>query len=240
MRNLQDTTFFYATFEQLGEQVNLDEEAMHLQVLRLKIGDQLWIVNGKGRLAMARLLRLDKRSAVACIESISEHESEPRWSLAMGLLKGRDPEEVVDWLSPLPIKRIQWLYTDHSQVKRGDHEGLWKKMQSRAIAGLKQSKRAWLMELPPIQSFQEWLGSLPPQTPLMTLDWNGQLAQDLDLNKPGWLVCGPEGGLSSLELESLKTAQSQLLSLGHARLRALHAPHFAFGALQGVGALGLT
>lgn len=233
----ETTTFFYADFNESSSEISFSqEESQHLQVLRVGLGCEIIVSNGKGMCTKAEITIADKRKSKARITSDHiENHPLPTTRLAIGFLKGRDLEEVVDLCTQIDLLSIDILHTDYSLSNRkDDHENLIKRMQQRSLTGLKQARKAWLTEIRGPWSFDEYLQINQGQKLLLDFDGHWPPHHNLS-NRERTLFCGPEGGFSNREITLLKQQENvESLYLGNSRLRARTAPFFALGMLCGV------
>ena len=92
--------------------------ARHAQVLRLQPGDALALFDGSGGQYRARLVEIDKRSALAQIEAFDPTEAEPpyRVTLAQGIAGGDKMDWVIEKAVELGVAAVVPLST-----ARGDN-----------------------------------------------------------------------------------------------------------------------
>ena len=230
-------TRLLARFDSLAGLGVLDAtEAHHLRVLRAQPGDLLELCDGAGRMAFGELLTLGREQAEVRLVEVNLANAAPRLHLAVGLLKGKDPEEVVEDCTQLPVASIQFLWTDHCQVPRQRSLGhLLERLREKARAGLKQSRQEWLCTIPEPLPLQEWLSNFPSNAQGLVLDPEGLPKPTLPRERPLWLAIGPEGGFSPREQAQMRIHPAFApLSLGKTRLRARTAPLFALCVAQGL------
>lgn len=192
------------------------EEYKHFKVLRLRDNESILASNGQGLLAELLVRNIDKRQATADIINISE-QSKPlqHLSVALGILDNRDRFEfAIEKCVELGVQEFYPLVSQFTQRKSLNIN----RLELKAIAALKQSKRAWKM-------------IMHEETKLNTL-----LKADFDViyfadmlatgkmqavKGNALIVVGPEGGFSDEECDLLRnTAKVQPFTLGENRLRA--------------------
>lgn len=230
----ESTTFFYAEFDESSSKIQFDgEESAHLFVLRVSEGTEIIVTNGLGLIAKAQVSRADKRkSSAELLPGSMQKCPAPQSRLAIGFLKGRDLEEVVDLCSQLDLLSIDILHTDYSQSSRKEnHHALLRRMEQRSLTGLKQARKAWLTQIRGPFELGDYLGQ--NEALHLLLDFDGIWPPAPMEAGERILYCGPEGGFSPAEIQLLKsTPQNQSLYLGNTRLRARTAPLYALGMLQ--------
>ncbi len=197
-----------------------EEEAHHaFHVLRVKSGDRIGLLDGKGGSAEALIIEVGKKGVRVEAGPI---DREPRKAatiqLAVAVTKTSDRYEWflekaveigIDRLIPLITERVE---RDRIRIDR---------LRKIAIAAMKQSQRRWLpaIEKPmklkdlfrnelPLQRYFGWCeGEHPSLMELYTT------ASD------AIVVIGPEGDLTSAEAQMLMENGFKPIGLGSARLR---------------------
>lgn len=192
------------------------EEYKHFKVLRLRDNESILASNGQGLLAELLVRNIDKRQATADIINISE-QSKPsqHLSVALGILDNRDRFEfAIEKCVELGVQEFYPLVSQFTQRKSLNIN----RLELKAIAALKQSKRAWKM-------------IMHEETKLNTLlkaDYDVIYFADMlatgkmqAVKGNALIVVGPEGGFSDEECDLLRnTAKVQPFTLGENRLRA--------------------
>jgi len=209
-------------------------EVKHLHVLRLKSGDEVTAFDGLGLEYRARILELSNFTAILELLEQLENDRETPQSitLAIALLKGDKLADVVRAATELGVARIQLLRTQFADVPDIGANKL-ERLRRIAEEASKQSRRAVvpqileplsLKQIPEVQNgFVAHPGS--SRTLLEKLHWNAPL----------WLVSGPEGGFSDLEISLLEGRGFTAVSLGKRILRAETAPLALLGAVAATG-----
>jgi 16S rRNA (uracil1498-N3)-methyltransferase len=227
------TTFFYSLFEINDTHSYLrDDEFKHAKkVLRLKVGDNILVTNGKGCIKKATLESLESDSFVLEHQQAVEHLP-PQISLAMSILKGKDSEDVIDDISPLNLLEFLPLHCKHTDSIAQKRQSIYPRMQAKCRVALKQAKKAYETKIrPPTKLLELDVSQLG--TPIL-LDIDGEPGLQIPKGKTT-LFCGPEGGFSKEEVEWIMNLPgAQKLSLGNTRLRAKTAPLFAMGWIGGL------
>lgn len=204
------------------ETVVTGEELQHMQVLRLQIGEEIFLTDGT-QLAKGKLLCLDKKEArVELLEYLQSTEPPYNITLYQGLPKGEKMEVIIQKAVELGVKRIVPVQTARSVVK-------WDKERSKnkierfnrvALGACKQSHRVVRPEVTEPISFAEFLPEWQSFTGLKLAFWeegNASLPEAMqEIPKDVAILIGPEGGLSKEEAISL---QSPLFTLGPRILR---------------------
>jgi len=204
--------------------VDLDEEEAHYlrTVLRLKIGDQLEVFDGRGQFATATLNALEKRKSSLQIDSVESHTASPvELTVAMATPKSDRSDWTVEKLCELGVHHITWLHCERSVTlpkKEGQRLARWSRI-AKAAAG--QSGRYFLPSLSgpiPLSNFlqdrfeRQFIGSFSSHflgEDLLQMPQKGKVS----------LLIGPEGGFTEDELQKAIAAGYQERRLGHHILR---------------------
>jgi len=200
-------------------------EAEHARrSLRLRPGDDVHLVNGRGRRYQGRVVDLGKQFVHVEIQS---EEALPAWPrttiwLGAGVLRSTRMDTLVEKASELGVSRFVPLVLERSVAKpggEGTKEDRWHRL---AIESLKQSRRSLLMEVDLPRTLDAFLNALPPDAELWAADPDGDNPSRGPSSSSGTLalVVGPEGGLSMRERTILLDRKARLVALGRNRLRA--------------------
>ncbi len=196
------------------------EECKHIKALRLNPDEQILVTNGTGLMAMCSVTRHDKNTfELSPIEFIGGRgEAKLNYSLAIGRLSNRDRMEfAIEKAIELGVKNIYILDTDFSERLKLTDE----RLESKAIAAIKQCKRAFLPKIHNNIKLNQLL-TLRSNYHLILLDEDGnEPSTDCFLDDSEIiLLAGPEGGFSNDELSLLIEHNSTKWKLGSRRLRA--------------------
>ncbi len=135
-----------------------DVDAHHaLKVLRLAAGQPVEVTDGKGSVAIGKLLPTGKESAD--VEVVSSHKinrPHPILHLAVGALKPGDLDDTLPALVELGMQRISIFLAEQSGKFRLAEKSIerWERIMEGAV---KQSKQAWLPELGIHSSLSDFL-----------------------------------------------------------------------------------
>jgi len=199
-----------------------EEESKHaVKVLRLKIGDQVQVFNGKGVWCKARLISENhKLCELQVIERVENYHA-LNYHLHIAIAPTKNIERF-EWFlekaTEIGISEITPILTEHSERKVIKNERLEKVILSAA----KQSQKAFLPKLNELSTFTQVMElNVEMQKYIAHCHW-----QDLPLLKEklifptnALILIGPEGDFSISEVEKAKAVGFQEISLGNSRLR---------------------
>lgn len=203
-----------------GAEVELPPEEAHhaVHVLRLKQGDAIGLLDGKGCCAEAELVQADKRGCTARIITRTQDQAErtSRIHLAVAPTKQIDRFEwFLEKATEVGVDRITPILTQRTERDKLRTDRLEKVL----VGAMKQSQRRWLPQLDALTK----LGDLESDAPQKFFGWcEGEHAPFTSLYKPqqsALMVIGPEGDFTPEEAEAFLAQGFRAVSLGQARLR---------------------
>jgi len=208
------------------------DEARHaLDVLRLGLGDELFVFDGAGNEYRCAIAELTSRSATLnVLEQVkpASPESPLDLTLAVALLKGEKFDLVVQKATELGVMRLAPLITARADVRirePGDARKKADRWARIAFESAKQCGRAQLMLVDPPMNLDEFFRSITDVQMKLTYtardgDPNADLARmDLKAARIAAMV-GPEGGWTDGELKQASANGGKLVTLGGRILRA--------------------
>jgi len=223
-----------------GQPVELPDDAVaHLvRVLRLREGDACVLFNGDGVDHDARLVRVDKRSAVAEITGSRaiDLESPLSITLVQGIARGEKMDWILQKATELGVAAFVPVSSDRSEVKL-DAERAAKRLahwRSVVVSACEQSWRSRIPAVAPPRSLAAALADLPADTSRWLLDPDAASGLATMTPPSGRIVLaiGPEGGWSANDRAALIAAGFNGLRLGPRILRTETAGMAAIAALQ--------
>ena len=203
-------SWFYYPFtdiEQSSIEIEGPEVNHILGAKRLRVGDELVLMNGQGALAHCTLEQANKKARKIQLRVSLVAEVEPpavQRILACALPKGDRLSGMLDMACQLGMTAFQPLQFEYSVSRWSD------KLQARCervvLEAAKQSKRARVPGILPIQSYSEWSASncnLQQGDLCVLADQFGlpvsHIHEKASRVKRFILIVGPEGGLSDSE-----------------------------------------
>ncbi|WP_025125618.1 16S rRNA (uracil(1498)-N(3))-methyltransferase [Myroides odoratimimus] len=197
-----------------------DESKHIIKVLRRKMGDLLYVTNGKGTLFTTKItLNSDKKCVTEIIDSEDQAPTPFRLHLAVAPTKMNERYEwFLEKATEIGIHEITPIICDHSERKIVKTERFEKIIQS----AMKQSLQYYLPILNEPISLKDFLNQ----------DHQGEkyiahceetekvlLKDSIDIHKNYLLLVGPEGDFSTNEINLALAKGYRPVSLGHTRLR---------------------
>ena len=215
---------FYAPEISLPRYTLPEEESKHcIRVLRMTIGDELHLTDGKGNMYRCKVVSDNvKRCEVEVVETTHEYER-----MTYGLVMAVAPTKIIDrfeWFlekaTEIGVSEVYPIECDHSERRQIKHE----REEKVITAAVKQSLKAYHPTLHDITSVRD----------VIAMDFDGEkyIAHcDGDFGERVYLgnlvkkgantliLIGPEGDFSKEELNFALQNGFKAISLGRERLR---------------------
>jgi len=187
-------------------------EEQHVKALRLKSGDQILAVNGKGLECICEI-RFKGKHAYLNVFGKAEALPPKYITVAFGMILDKDRMEyLVEKCTEIGVSEFQPLITKHTQRKNFKAERFTKK----AIAAMKQSRRAILPKVNEPMKLEEFMKN--QKGAIITTDYAGNTDYTLT-EKRAIILIGPEGGFAPDEIERLKNKAKYNWRISDNRLR---------------------
>lgn len=205
-------------------------------VLRMKVGDQLELLDGTGEIYKSKIVEMKKDKIICEILEHRAQNSELRTqvAIAQGLPKAKKMDFIIQKCAELGANKIIPMLTERS-VAKSEKLDRWRKIAKEAA---EQSGRAIIPEILPLIKFEEVL-KMKNQFDLALISWELEKGKSLKSvlrnfpitqspnsqipipPSPNLLILiGPEGGFSSQEIKLAKKAGFISVSLGKRILRS--------------------
>lgn len=205
-------------------------------VLRARADQAIELFNGDGNVYAAHIVAIGRKAVTVTIDDCSstDNESPLQIELGIGISKGDRFDFVLQKSTELGVTTITPLVTERTEV-RLDHERAGKKLEhwrQVIISACEQSGRNVLPSVNAIQKLTDWTAQCDaPQK--FVLHHRAEKSPGSQAKPPRVaLLVGPEGGLSSAEIETAEKAGFVAWRLGPRVLRTETAPLAAITALQ--------
>jgi 16S rRNA (uracil1498-N3)-methyltransferase len=204
----------------VGNPLTLDfEQSAHcVRVLRLRAGDSVSVINGKGTLGEGIILEANPKRTMIEVKSIESRGEASQVQIAFGLTKPAALELIFRKCTELGIASFQPLITDHSLHPDSWNEERWHKI---VVEACKQSQELWFPKIFAPISLETWLKERKLNHSLVVCDEASRKTKhELKLSSPADILIGPEGGWSEAERNQFTGLKIFSLGLGPNRLRA--------------------
>lgn len=221
---MKEIRYFYVPEPELCELPG--DEAQHaMRVLRLGVGDELVLVDGKGCLHDAVITEASNHHCRYRITQSRPQEPEWHGSIHVGMAPTKNIDRV-EWIvekaTEIGMDRLSLLDTQFAERRVVKTE----RLERVAVAAMKQSHKAWkpvIDELEPFGSFIK-RDDLPEQRFIAHCYELGSEAKPflgdvLESGQHALVLIGPEGDFSVEEVRKAEAAGFRSVSLGTSRLR---------------------
>ena len=226
---MKETRFFYVP-DAVQQQELPAAEAMHaMRVLRLKSGDELFLMDGVGNYYRAVVTIAATHN---CYYDIVERLPQtPQWQghvhLAIAPTKMLDRIEwLVEKATEVGVDEITFFHSKFSERK------LLKttRLEKIAVSAMKQSHKAWKPVIHEIIPFKDLISK--PVEGRKYIAHGYEEIPHTDAAEPVTVLIGPEGDFSIDEVEMAVKAGYQSVHLGNSRLRTETAGLMAVTMMQ--------
>jgi len=230
---------FYITEKISGILQFSEEESRHCtKVLRLKVGDELHLTDGKGNLYKGKIL--DNNSKACQIEVLEQIDDYPQlpYKLHIGVSSTKNGERLewfIEKAVEIGITEITALMCErskHISVKPD-------RIQRLMISAMKQSLRIVLPTFNSSTPFADFIQKTQNHYPQKYIAYCGELTQNPPLlqtiyqpHQDTLVLIGPEGDFSPKEIQQSLNYGFVPVSLGMFRLRTETAAVLACSAVQ--------
>lgn len=240
-----DLPRFFLPPDQIAETevVLRDQDANHAaRVLRLRPGDMVFALDGRGLLYQVRLTEVDKRETRGTI--VAKQAATGELPVPVTLVQGLPKGEKFDWIlqkaTELGVTRIVPVVTERTVVRLSGDRAQDKVRRWQAIAreAAEQCERAMVPVVEAPVDFASWLKAPLAEgvLRLACLERHGGvplMAALSEVRPAGYeVVVGPEGGFGPAESDRLIASGARNVSLGTRILRTETASLMAIAAIS--------
>jgi 16S rRNA (uracil1498-N3)-methyltransferase len=214
-----------------------------INVLRLREGDEIQIIDDTGRLHKGEVRLVKKKEVIVKLIETEDINTEPELHLILiqAILKGEKMDFIIQKSTELGVREIYPIITSRTIVRETAKEERWKRIAKEAVRQcgrtevplihkpvlfeyLLESTNQQLLPLPPIS--QGFIFYESAQKGLK------EMASKIQSSKNISLIVGPEGGFARDEVEKAISKGFIPVSLGPRILRAETATVVALSLLQ--------
>ena len=220
-----------------GDVVIEGDEAHHLGVARIKVGERITVTNGAGRRAEVEVLDINKRN-VGCriLEVVDEPRPKTILTVVQALTKGDRARETIELLTEGGAEIIIPWQAANSIGQWKEEKDALSKWRAWAREATKQSRRSWIPQVLDLHSTAELKRRIQDGEFSLVFHESSEISLTEIFNsaapKEVILVIGPEGGITEDEVAGLVTSGAKVVSIGRAVFRSAHAGVAALAAVQ--------
>lgn len=213
------------------------DEAHHaVAVRRLRVGERVMVVNGRGTVATATISETAKREMSLIVDDVTvQDEPSPSVTVVQAIPKGDRGELAVEVLTEIGVATIvPWAASRSVAVWKGERaEKAHARWTSTAREAAKQARRAWFPDVAPMATTAQ------VETIVTGADLAVVLHEEATATFESLpavvgnvvLIVGPEGGLTNDEVSAFEARGAVTVRLGAEVLRTSTAGLAASAAL---------
>ena len=235
---MRQNRFYYKHPLSIDDTIELDKENSHqiCTVLRLKKNDNIWLFNNTPYDYQATIVTASKRDV--CVKITEQHlnkkESPVKIYLGQAIAKGQKMDYAIQKSVELGVHEITPIITDRTIVKlntktESNKIEHWQKI---AINACCQSGRSFVPTINNPMTYRDWIICNQNNQNIILSPTASQTFANLQIANTIYLTIGPEGGLSSEEINMATNNSCTEISLGPRILRTETASLVAISALQ--------
>ncbi len=223
-----------------GTAIIRGRDAEHVQVLRLRPGEDVTVCDTKGTDYKCRLVRADREEAELEVVEVVPCTAEPdvKVKVLCGLPKGDRTDYIIQKCVEAGAEEIGFFLADRCVARPDAPEKKIDRWQRISEEAAKQSGRGIIPRVSWVGNFADALNAaVHTQLPLFLYETGERerLDQVLEANrdvKSAALITGPEGGFAEFEAKLARVAGLHVCSMGERILRCETAPVVALTAVM--------
>lgn len=203
-------------------EISGDESHHFTKVLRGKVGQEIQITDGKGKMGKGIVSQINSKSVeINLNEVIENHEKRP-YKIHIAIAPTKNMERMEFFLekaTEIGIDQISFLKTFHSERKNINLDRCRKIL----VSAVKQSLKAYVPQLNDLVKFNDFIKENHPENKLIAHcdeDFSRLNFKEFTQPQKDYLILiGPEGDFSKEEIELALQNGFTGISLGNQRLR---------------------
>lgn len=213
---------FIGNIEGNSAEINGDESHHFTKVLRGKVGQEIQITDGKGKMGKGIVSQINSKSVEIDLNDVIEnHEKRPyKIHIAIAPTKSMERMEFfMEKATEIGIDEISFLKTFHSERKNINLDRCRKIL----VSAVKQSLKVYVPQLNDLVKFNDFVKENHPENKLIAHcdeDFTRlNFKEFIQPQKDYLILIGPEGDFSKEEIELALQNGFTGISLGNQRLR---------------------
>jgi 16S rRNA (uracil1498-N3)-methyltransferase len=193
-------------------------------VLRLRVGDEVSVFDGRGSGCRATIESITRGAAVVLLGGSEDGAAEPstRVTLYQAIPHGERMDWIVEKSTELGVAAIVPVVTERGVVRPGQKD--WQRLSRWRRIALSAAKQSGRLVVPPIAEPLDLATALEAPAPHARVIFQIGGAEPLAILRKGagsgiHLLVGPEGGFTEQEIQAARTAGWAAAGMGRRVLR---------------------
>lgn len=211
--------FFVQGLEAKTIQLDEDTSKHMINVLRMQIGEEVLLTDGKGQKATVQIIDDNRKRCVVQVSSIEkEEEKKPAVSIAISIVKNASRFEwFLEKATEIGVSEIIPLLCERTEKEKFRYD----RMRGILISALLQSQQTWLPLLREPIAFDDFVKQTSIQQKFIAhcLPEQKQQLSSLITHHSSLILIGPEGDFTTNEITLAIDNHFTPVALGHTRLR---------------------
>lgn len=218
--------FYIESFDAAQQLITLNEEtSKHIvQVLRMKVGEQLNLTDGKGNLLTVAISDAHKKHCVVRIQAVSyKPQAARKTTIAVSLVKNASRFEwFLEKATEIGVTEILPLLCERTERQHFRFD----RMKGILVSAMLQSQQAWLPVLHEPTKFEHAIRLTPSSDELLKLIAHCEETEknpfsnfQIDQFENCIILIGPEGDFTTTEINTAVAEGYKPVMLGETRLR---------------------
>ena len=194
-----------------------DESKHACRVLRLKMNDEVSLLDGVGGMYHARIEEDNPKKCLLQIITVT-HDTKPTHEVHIAIAPTKNMDRIewfVEKATEIGMTELTLLICDHSERKIVKTERLEKIL----ISAMKQSKRTFIPKLNAVVTFSEFMKQHTQGALAHCEEGEKKSLQTVCKVSNYPILIGPEGDFSPKEIVAAKSKGFDFVTLGNTRLR---------------------
>jgi 16S rRNA (uracil1498-N3)-methyltransferase len=212
---------FYQKELLLQDFITLNEETSKhiIQVLRMKLSEQLQLTDGKGKIVTGEIIDENKKATeVKVLSTFNISHRTSNLTIAISLVKNNSRFEwFLEKATEIGVSEIVPLICERTEKQNFRHD----RMKSILVSAMLQSQQAWLPILHEPTKFSDVIKSSTHNNKFIAhcIQVDKVKLQRLSPDETSIILIGPEGDFTFDEIEIAKQYNYKPVTLGDTRLR---------------------